>query len=71
LQLLQHITAKLSCGFDDIPMKVIKSVNNSISLPLTTIFNKSLFNGVFHDFLKIAKMCPIHKSGDTMDIKKL
>lgn len=68
IETVKQIPAKLSCGFDDIPMKVIKSVINSISLPLTTIFNKSLSNGVFPDFMKIAKMCPIHKSGDTMDI---
>ena len=60
---------KLSCGFDEIPMKVIKNVINSVSAPLTKIFNKSLSTGCFPNLLKIAKVCPIFKQGDVADLK--
>ena len=52
-------------GFDNIPMHTIKNSFEFISKPLTYIINKSLENGVFPDSLKIAKIIPIFKSGDT------
>ena len=38
---------------------------NVIKGPLCQIFNKSLQTGIFPNLMKIAKVIPLHKSGDT------
>lgn len=56
---------KLSAaGHDDIGASLIKSVSSSILEPLTYIFNLSLQTGSVPKDLKIAKVIPLHKSGD-------
>jgi len=57
-----------SAGYDDIHAKIVKSTFHLYIDPLVHIFNLSLENGVFPDELKIAKIIPLHKSGDTMNI---
>jgi hypothetical protein len=69
INIVTCMPAKLSCGFDEIPIKVIKSIINSISIPLTKIFNKSFLTGSFPNLLKIAKVCPIYKQGDKNELK--
>lgn len=53
-----------SCGVDQIPTSVIKSVSELISTPLSKLINLSFNSGSFPDLLKIAKVCPIFKNGD-------
>ena len=58
---------KLSAGFDEIPLKLLKSSDNII-MALSHIFNLSLSTGkVISDF-KIAKIIPLYKKGDASDI---
>ena len=45
----------------------MKYVNESLIQPLLHICNMSLINGVFPDVLKIARVVPIHKNGQTGD----
>src|SRR3989442_3289538 len=61
---IRNIKASSSCGTDQIPVTVIKSVSNIISPILATLINHSFSMGVFPDALKIAKITPILKSGD-------
>ena len=53
---------KSSKGNDDLSPLILKEIILEISLPLTTIFNKSFANGPFSDKLKIAKIVPFYKS---------
>ena len=48
-----------------IPIKILKLIKEIVALPLSKIINRSLECGVFPDSLKIAKVIPIFKSGDT------
>ena len=41
--------------------KILKSISNTISVPLANIINKSLNSAIFPDSLKIAQVTPIHK----------
>ena len=50
-----------AAGFDNIPMKVIKTVIHEIVNPLTHIFNCSFLTGIFPDKLKISRVRPIFK----------
>jgi len=53
-----------SSGYDDVNMKLLKSVKHDILTPLLHICNLSLEHGKFPDKLKIAKVVPIFKKGD-------
>jgi len=46
-------------------MPLIKDVMTFVVKPLTYIFNLSLQIGIFPDSMKIAKVIPIFKNGDT------
>lgn len=61
----QHLKSNKSCGHDDISATVVKECLNELFFPLKYIFNLSLTNGIFPDDLKIAKVTPIFKSGNT------
>ena len=54
-----------SPGYDNISIKVVKKVIPHISNVLCKIFNCSMCNGVVPDKMKIARVTPIHKKGDT------
>lgn len=55
-----------SAGWDAISSRVIKLTYSSFITPLTHIMNLSLLKGVFPSELKIAKVIPLFKSGDSM-----
>src|SRR3989442_4625584 len=53
-----------SCGVDQIPVSAVKFVSSYISPILSLLINHSTDKGIFPDALKIAKILPIHKTGD-------
>ncbi len=53
-----------SAGFDDIDMKIIKSVKCHILAPLVHVLNLSFAQGKVPDECKVAKVVPIHKRND-------
>jgi len=59
---------KSSAGIDGIPDYIVKLCIELLKVPLTNIYNASLELGTFPDKLKIAKVIPVHKKGDTRDI---
>ena len=54
-----------SPGYDGISSNVVKTLFDSIASPLKHIFQLSIKTGKFPDSLKIAKITPIFKSGET------
>lgn len=59
----------MTSGHDQIPSFLIKDCSNIFITPLLTLFNIALRTSTFPDCWKLAKVCPIHKSGDIRDIK--
>ena len=57
-----------SAGFDDISYNVVKNCFGELNDPLLHIFNLSFLNGIFSDSLKIAKVTPVYKAGDSSDL---
>ena len=57
-----------SAGFDDISYNVVKNCFGELSDPLLHILNLSFLNGIFPDSLKIAKVTPVYKAGDSSDL---
>ena len=65
----KQLNLNSSPGFDGIKLSMIKCVIDHIVIPLNYIFNLSLTTGIFPSQLKIAKVVPIFKSGDSNCIK--
>ena len=58
---------KLSSGYDDIPLKLIKYSITSMVKPVVHLINSSLISGIFPKELKISKVIPVFKKGDRTD----
>ena len=58
-----------SPGWDNFQSNVIKDTSDLLLLPLTHLLNLSITQGVFPDELKIAKVIPVCKSGDSGQIR--
>ena len=52
---------------NSVPVKIFKLISAQILYPLTKLINLSFASAVFPDVLKIARIVPIHKKGDSMN----
>ena len=50
-----------------VPVRVLKSVANIISIPLSTIINQAISEGIYPSCLKTSKGVPIFKYGNKTD----
>ena len=57
-----------SPGWDQMPAFILKKCVNNYIKPLTHIINSSLKEGIFPNELKLARVVPIFKSGDSTKI---
>jgi hypothetical protein len=60
---------KTSSGADEIPVNLVKATFKYRFKPLMCIINNSILTGSFPDILKIAKICPIFKTGNKTDLE--
>ena len=63
IAIVNQMIPKVTSGFDDIPVNIMKLSINWTADPLSKIVNKSFSQGIFPDLLKIAKIHPIFKNG--------
>jgi hypothetical protein len=68
VKVAKSLKNKFTTGYDDIPDAIVKQCIDYFKKPLTGIFNASLKTGIFMEQLKIAKVIPIHKKGNTRNI---
>ena len=64
-KIIQNLPNKSSCGFDDISPKLIKFLKPILTKSITVIINQMLNTGFFPYKLKIAKIKPLFKKGDS------
>ena len=57
-----------SAGYDDISYNVVKNCFGELCDPLLYIFNLSSSSGIFPGSLKIEKVTPIYKAGESSDL---
>lgn len=63
INLVNKLKNKKSCGYDGIPIQVIKSCIKIIAKPIVHIINIMLETGCFPNQLKITLVKPLHKKG--------
>ena len=64
-KIISSFENKKSTGYDGITTKFLKISSNFISKYISEIINLSIKTGQYPNKLKIAKVIPIHKKGDT------
>ena len=62
---VQDLNENKSVGIDGIPPKLLKWAKALIVPILTKIFNKCICEGVYPDALKLARVTPVYKEGNT------
>lgn len=67
--IVNKMPLKRSCGFDEIPITVIKDNIDILSEPLSYFYNECVREGIFPDQFKIAKILPIYKKDSKTDPK--
>ena len=65
MRTINEISAKRSTGHDSISTELVKRIKAFISSPLCLIVNQSLNTGIFPGKLKIAKVIPLYKKGNS------
>ena len=62
IELITDLVPKNSSGYDNLSNKLLKKLLPALVGPLTTIFNKSLVEGVFPEAMKKADVVPLYKA---------
>ena len=63
LNIIANLNDKDSAGSDEIPLSLLKKCAQPLTLILSMLVNNAFCTGHFPDELKIAKVCPIFKTG--------
>jgi len=66
--IIKSLPWKNSCGYDEIPIRILKISMPLIASPLTYLCNKSMFKGSFPTRLKYSQIIPIHKKGNKSEL---
>ena len=61
--------SKQSVGHDGLSTKNLKIFATFICEPFSKLFKSCIQNAVFPDSLKVAKIVPLFKSGDKLDLR--
>ena len=64
---ISELASKTSTAADGISSKLLKHVSDEISEPLTFIINQCFSTGTFPDNLKLPRVKPLFKKGNTFD----
>ena len=65
-KIIRALKTKTSSGHDGISVKLLKFLTPALIKPLTLIIHQSLPTGIFPDLLKVAKVVPLFKKGDSL-----
>ena len=62
--IFDKLPSKSSCGYDNISLKLLKSLKSVLVSPITILVNQMLSTGIFPNKLKLAKVIPLFKKDD-------
>jgi len=66
--IIQTLKWKSSCGYDEVPLKILKISPSSIISPFIYLCNKSMITGIFPTWLKYSQVVPIYKKSDKHEL---
>ena len=69
IKIIKSLKNTNSTGFDNLSTKFIKLSSSILAPALVKLFNLSIQTGVYPDLLKVAKVIPIFKKGDSTSVK--
>ena len=64
-KLIKNLPNKSSSGHDKVINTLLKGLSSSISYPLTIIYNWSISQGIFQNFMKVAEVILLYKGKET------
>ena len=64
---IRSFSNKKACGLYSCPTLLLKYASDIVSLPIATLLNVSVSQGVYPAKLKLLKIVPVFKSGDELD----
>ena len=64
-KIIDNLPNKASCGFDNISTLFLKQISPTIITPMTLLINQVFNTGIFPERLKLAKVIPVFKKGDS------
>ena len=68
-KIIGALSSSKSSGPNSIPIKILKLLNDKISMPLSMLINQSFTTGTFPSVLKISKVIPVFKNkGSPLDV---
>ena len=67
-KIISDLCTKDSYGHDGISTKLLKYISNKNCKPQTLVVNQCLQTGIFPDNMKLAKVIPIYKKGDSSNM---
>lgn len=67
--IVKKMENKHSCGYDEMPICLVKEHIEVLAEPLSDYFNKCIKEAIFPEQLKIAKVIPVYKKGSKSDPK--
>ena len=62
IRLITALPNKKSSGFDKVDNTVLKELKYELAMSLTSLFNRSLSEGIFPDKMKIVEVIPLYKN---------
>ena len=65
--IIKSLYNKKAIGSNSIPIKVLKVLDKTISIPLANLINLFFEHGIFPMPHKVVSVAPIHKKGDSLD----
>ena len=65
MKIINKLKNKSSYGHDNISNKLIKCSKDVLAKPLTMLINQTLHTGMFPCDLKLSKVKPLFKNGDS------
>ncbi|XP_063924649.1 uncharacterized protein LOC135138601 [Zophobas morio] len=68
---IKKLKPNMSAGLDCVPTFLVSDCSNALLAPLTLIFNKCIQTSTFPDVWKLARICPVLKSGESSNIHDL
>ncbi len=61
--ILSHLNTSKANGPDGISNRVLNECADSLAVPLTDLFNKSMSDGIFPRLWKMSNVSPVYKKG--------